>query len=110
GVEDLDVAPSTLVPGEPMAISWVPSASPSRIQVLLETGWHGAASLTTIWCETADDGELTVPAALTAHVDIPSCGECEMSYVRRLNRDVVDFGRGPIELRVASEYRFVAWW
>ncbi len=110
GVEDLDVTVATLEPGEPMTLTWTPSSSPSSIQVLLDTGWHGSTSLTTIWCETADDGELTIPGALTGYFDIPSCGECELSKVRRVTRDVVDFGAGPIELLVASEYKFVAWW
>jgi hypothetical protein len=110
GVEDLEITVPTLVPGEPMTLTWTPSSSPSHVQVLLDTGWHGSVSLTTIWCETADDGDLTIPGELTAWIDIPSCGECELSRVRRVNRDVVDFGSGPIELLVGSEYKFVAWW
>lgn len=110
GVDEFDVAVTPLEPGEPMTLTWTPSDSPSSVQVLLETGWHGASSLTTIWCETADDGELVVSGELTDRFDVPSCGECESSSARRLTRDVVDFGAGPIELLVASEYRFVAWW
>jgi hypothetical protein len=110
GVEDLDMTVEPIEPGEPMTLTWTPSDGPGTVQVLLETGWHGANSLTTIWCETADDGELTVSGELTGRFEIPSCGECEQSRARRLTRDVVDFGAGPVELLVASEHRFVAWW
>jgi len=98
-------------PGEDYRLTWEPDpASPGRIQVLLQTGWHGSVNLTTILCETEDDGELTVPASLTAEFQIPSCGECEMSYLSRFTRDWVDFGGGPIELFAASRVTFVPWW
>ena len=66
-------------------------------------------SLTTILCETEDDGDFVVPASLTAEFPIPSCGMCENSYIRRFTRDVVDFGQGPIQLFVAWQRPFVAW-
>ena len=77
---------------------------------MLETGWHGSPNLTTIWCESDDDGHLTVPGSMLEVFPIPSCGECGGSTMRRLTRDVVDFGGGPAELMVASEIWFVAWW
>ena len=108
------VAPGTpwdFEPGQDYHLTWEPEpSSPGRIQVLLQTGWHGSVNLTTILCETEDDGELTVPASLTAEFQIPSCGECEMSYLSRFTRDWVDFGDGPIELLVASRIQFVPWW
>lgn len=113
GVEPLLAEREPLVPGEPLVLTWtVPDhAVPgTRILVELMTGWHGSPTLTTIWCETTDDGELTIPASLTAEFSIPSCGECETSYLSRFTRDVVDFGAGPIELFVGSRVAFVAWW
>ena len=114
GVETLQAATESysFTPGDPFAVTWTTptTGAPSRIRLLLETGWHGSPSLTTIWCETDDDGELTVPASLTTEFPIPSCGECEMSELQRFTRDVVDFGQGPIELLVASELSFVPWW
>ena len=113
GVEGLvtDTSSYTIDPGEDMVITWEPGTDPhARIQVLLETGWHGSPSLTTIWCETEDDGELVVAAELTELFPIPSCGECEGSYISRFTRDFVDFGNGPVELFVASRQWFVAWW
>lgn len=114
GVETLsaDLESLDFETGEPLALSWEPpgSGQPSRIRLVLETGWHGANSLTTIWCETEDDGELTVPASLTAEFDVPSCGECEQSELQRFTRDLVDFGAGPVELLVVSELDFVPWW
>lgn len=111
GVEPFEATLTDIVPGEDLVLSWTPptTGAPSRVQLLIETGWHGASSLTTIWCETEDDGSLTVPASLTAEFPIPSCGECATSYLRRFTRDVVDFGQGPIELLVAWQRPFVAW-
>jgi len=113
GVEELvtDMGSGAIVPGEEMVVTWEPGTDPrARIQVLLETGWHGSPSLTTIWCETEDDGELVVAAELTELFPIPSCGECESSSISRFTRDLVDFGNGPVELLVASQRSFVAWW
>ena len=115
GVEPLesDVAQVDWVQGEDIVYTWEPptqSIPGSRIQLLIQTGWHGAPSLTTLWCETDDDGEITIPASITEQIPIPSCGECEMSYLTRFTRDIVDFGDGPIELFVGSSYQFVPWW
>lgn len=110
GVEAFDLTYTPIDPGSDMTLTWTPGTRDTRVEVRLETGWHGAAALTTIWCDTDDDGELVIPGVLTTHFDIPSCGECEMSIARRFTRDIVDFGAGPIELVVASEWPFVAWW
>ncbi len=112
GVEPLVASPDAwdFVPGEDYTVTWTAGSGKARIQLLLQTGWHGSPNLTTIWCETDDDGEITVPASLTEDFPIPSCGECEGSYISRFTRDLVDFGNGPIELFVASQYWFVAWW
>ena len=113
GVEALELHPDKyhFEPGDDATIAWTAGTDPAaRIQVLLMTGWHGSPNLTTIWCETKDDGELMIPAALTEDFPIPSCGECEGSFISRFTRDTVDFGNGPIELFVASRHWFVAWW
>jgi hypothetical protein len=111
-VEPLVATLETIVPGQDMTVTWRPPTDDqrSRIQLMLETGWHGSSSMTTIWCDTEDDGELVVPASLTSQFQIPSCGECEDSTIARYTHDVVDFGAGPVELFVASEMSFVAWW
>lgn len=112
GVAPLDADPSgwTFTPGEDYTVTWVPDAGGARIQLLVQTGWHGSPNLSTIWCETDDDGELVVPAALTEGFPIPGCGKCQASYLSRFTRDVVDHGHGPIELFVASQVQFIAWW
>lgn len=113
GVQTLvaDDSMNTFEPGEDYALTWEPTTEGrGRIQLRVMTGWHGSANLTTILCETEDDGELVVPASLTSEFQIPSCGECEVSYFGRFTRDVVDFGDGPIELLVTSRYAFVPWW
>jgi hypothetical protein len=96
--------------GKDMELSWEPGPGGDRIQVILATGWHAAADLTTIWCETDDDGELVIPQSMVDQFDIPSCGECEGSLISRFRRDAVDFGDGPIELFVASQRIWVPWW
>ncbi len=112
GVEPLVASYDRIVPGEAMSIRWDPPVEDrhSRIQVMLETGWHGSSAMTTIWCDTEDDGELLVPASLTTQFEIPSCGECEGSTISRYTQDWVDLGAGPIQLFVSSEMEFVAWW
>jgi hypothetical protein len=113
GVDDLiaDVWSYGFEPGEDLVVTWQAGCGQAaRVQLLLRTGWHGSPSQTTIWCESDDDGELVVPANLTAQFPIPSCGECEGSTLTRFTRDVVDFGAGPIELLVGSQRWFVAWW
>ena len=98
-------------PGQEYTIRWEPAEDPTHtIRLLLETGWHGSPDLTTIWCETEDDGELVVPASITAEFEPADCGECPtMSSLVRISRDVVDLGGGPIELLVASRLSFLPW-
>ncbi len=112
GVADLqcDEWSFQLVAGQDLSIQWEPGPGGDRIQVILATGWHGSPNLTTIWCETDDDGELVVAQALVDQFPIPSCGECEFSTISRFRRDTVDFGDGPIELFVASQRSWVPWW
>lgn len=72
GVEPLVASPDTwgFTPGEDYTVTWTPGDGSARIQLLVNTGWHGSPNLTTIWCETADDGELTAhpPARQVRHV------------------------------------------
>ena len=110
GVDTIDLDYTTLESGEDMTLTWTPGSGGTRVEVQLETGWHGSAALTTIWCDTEDDGELVIPGSITGYFQRPSCGECEMSTARRYTRDIVDFGAGPIQLLVASEWIFVPWW
>lgn len=95
-------------------IRWDPPpggpASGTRVYALIQTGWHGSPSLTTIWCDASDDGDLVVDASLLERFPIPSCGECEGSYVGRYTQANLDFGAGPVQLFVASRRWFVAWW
>lgn len=115
GVPDLEttVDDTPFEPGQPYVVAWTAPAQPvagARIRLRLETGWHGSPNLTTLWCETDDDGSLTVPAALTAQVPVPSCGKCVPSTLARFTRDQVDVGAGPVVLEVASEWTFIPWW
>lgn len=115
GVEDLEstVEDVPFVPGEDYPVTWTPPSTTvpgARIRLEIETGWHGSPGLFTLWCETEDNGSLTVPASLTAQVPVPMCGKCERSTLARFTRDIVDFGAGPIVLEVASEQSFIPWW
>jgi hypothetical protein len=50
--------------GADETIRWTADAGGARIQIALYLGWHGSPWTDLLICETADDGELTIPSAL----------------------------------------------
>lgn len=84
-------------------IRWTPASS-GRVALWLQVGHHGAPYEARLVCESADDGELTVPGSLIADFPQPASGlEQHASYLVRFDRDVEDGAVGPIELLVSSE-------
>ncbi len=115
GVEDLEAQADAIhfQAGTSLQVAWTPAVIPvpgTRIQLRIETGWHGSTHLTTLWCETDDDGTLEVPASLTALVPQVTCGKCEQSWLGRLTREILPTDAGPIELQVISRVAFVPWY
>lgn len=105
GVADLTGAPSslTLVAGQPTEVTWTAAGS-GRIQVALLVGWHGAPWEAMLLCETADDGALTIPAALVTALPRASTGlESHPSTITRFERKSVTGPHGPIEFVVGSQ-------
>ena len=93
-------------------VKWEPGVdnpAGTRVVVNLATGWHGASNLITILCDAEDDGELTIPASMVAEFKIPSCGECEMSYMGRYTRSTLETDGGLFQLQVLTRKSFVAW-
>jgi hypothetical protein len=81
-----------------------------RIQLALRVGWHGAPYQMMLLCESADDGELTIPRQLIAQ--LPPFGGVGLfpwpSNVTRFTRGVASTAAGPVELFVGSQAN-VSW-
>lgn len=85
-------------------IAWTPEPGGAIIQLALVVGHHGAPYEAQLVCESADDGELTIPGGLIARLPDRANGlEQHSSRVARLRRDVSAGAGGPIELVVASQ-------
>jgi hypothetical protein len=83
-------------------IAWTPEGV-GRVQVALRLGWHGAPWTDQLLCETADDGSVTIPAALASQFPYFEGGLFQVpSSLTRFERDVVETAEGPIELLVGS--------
>ena len=90
--------------GEDETISWTAAAGGARIQIALYLGWHGSPWTDLLVCETADDGELVIPAALIERMPYFDIGLFQWpSWIRRFRRAWVTAPVGPIEILVASE-------
>ncbi|HLU66196.1 MAG TPA: hypothetical protein VKZ63_07960 [Kofleriaceae bacterium] len=83
-------------------IRWTPESS-GEIQLALLTGHHGSPYRSLLVCETADDGELTIPGSLITQFPRDDSGhEQHFSWIARFTRDLADTPAGPIELWIAS--------
>jgi hypothetical protein len=92
-----------LVDDEDEAITWT-AASAAKIQIALVVGWHGAPHEAVLVCETADDGAFTIPGGLIAQLPRASSGlEQHLSWIQRLDREVLASPAGPIEIVVGSQ-------
>jgi hypothetical protein len=104
GVADLVVAtdpPLTLASGQPLTVTWTPSAGPGRIHMALNVDQHGNSPVTLV-CTVADTGAATVPAELvTALLDFGVSGFASFDLYRR-TVDSVTLAPGCVELRVFS--------
>jgi hypothetical protein len=107
GVAPLEVEASSwaLVDGEDFPVSWTASDdAAARIQIALRVGWLGVPYQMMLLCETADDGDLTIPGALIAQ--LPPVGGPPYyphpSAITRFTRSVVTTSAGPFELLVGS--------
>jgi hypothetical protein len=105
GVAPLEDSPQQVVlhDGEDHAIHWKPVPGDARIEVALYLGWHGAPWTDLLICETADDGELVIPAQVFAPMSHFSIGLFQWaSWVARFRRTYVEGTTGPIEIKVAN--------
>lgn len=93
----------TLVDGQPATVTWTAAGS-GTIQVALLVGWHGAPWEAMLVCETADDGELTIPGALVTALPRASSGlESHASTLTRFDRTSVLGPDGVIEVIAGSQ-------
>ncbi len=95
-----------------LQITWNPAGDSSKIELILNAGWHGAPPLGVIRCEAEDvDGQITVPQRLL--VDLPYCaGIClfqHPNWIERLSRVVVETSAGPLAAHVYSRFPLHYW-
>jgi hypothetical protein len=60
-----------------------------------------------IWCDSLDDGEITVPASLLDRYPAVSGGINESSAIGRMSAATLDLPTGPIALQVVSQQQFL---
>ena len=81
-------------------VTWE-GAGDGRVQLALRLGWHGGPTMDMLLCESADDGEHTIPGALIAHFPYFEGGLFQVpSSLGRFARGVT--AAGDIELFVGS--------
>jgi|GEM_PF-3115237 len=105
GAPDFDLPEDgslTLVDGEDLVITWTPTEH-GVVQLLLNSGWHGAPPEATLVCEVpASEGRLVVPQAIVEAYP-PESGFGlfpHSSYVTLFDRARADVGGGVVELVV----------
>lgn len=90
---------------EDLVVTWpAPPAGRGRFELAFVVGWHGAPYEAMLFCETDDDGSLTVPGGLIAALPRQSSGlESHPSWLARIDRRVVLTPAGPIEVTVGTQ-------
>lgn len=103
GVAPLSIGFAALVElhdGEDETLAWTPAPGGARIQVALYLGWHGSPWTDLLVCETADDGDLTIPHGLIEQMPYFEVGLFQWpSSVMRFRRAWA----GDVEILAASE-------
>lgn len=91
--------------GEDETIRWTPEPGDARIQIALYLGWHGTPWTDLLICETADDGELVIPAATIdpmSYLDGAALFQWP-SWISRYRRAWVTTPVGDLEIIAASQ-------
>ena len=103
GVEQLVLSSLNwqLVAGEDLTISWTAGATDARIIISLNIDQHGNSPVTMV-CDTEDDGEEAVPAALVDILINYGVTGFATGTIRRRSADRVDLDAGCAELLVYS--------
>jgi hypothetical protein len=91
------VGAPTITSGQDSSITWNVAADPAESVEIVVTGRELGDGLTHILCSTADDGEFTIPAAITGF--LPSADFGSAISVARINGDPI--GQDPDQ--IASE-------
>ena len=113
GVADLAVSwgeALELVDGSDNVAKWVPAGNDATVELIIQTGWHGSASIATIWCSAPDaEGQISIPQHMVEMYPIADGGvalEQHPSFVRRVKRQVWETDFGPVQVFTSSEYTF----
>jgi len=116
GIADLAIGLAdrriTLVNGQDNEFTWTPAADGSTVELVLQTGWHGAPPTSLLWCQAPDAvGKVVMPQALVEGVGILDPDQPSLfqhpSYARRVRRSIVESTGGPLEITLTSQVGLV---
>lgn len=102
----------TLLDGQDNEFTWTPAGDGSTVEVVLQTGWHGAPPTSLLWCQAPDvAGRVVMPQALVEGVGILDPDQPSLfqhpSYARRVRRTFVESAGGPLEVTLTSQVGLV---
>jgi len=101
--------PLVLKNGSDNVVTWVPQGDGTTVELAILTGWHGSPPVATIWCTAPDsDGQIVIPQKMIE--GYPPAGGIGLfqwlSFIRRVQREVVETPFGPVEVTASGEYWF----
>jgi len=104
---DLQSNSITLTDGQDNEVAWEPIENGGLVQMILNSGWHGAPPEATMYCEApASRGRLVIPQAVVE--GFPSTGgiglEPHMSYIGVARRVRASLPGGEVEFSVGWRY------
>jgi len=99
-----------LTDGRDAVIDLEPQDDGALVELVLQTGWHGAPAEGILWCTASGQAtEVTIAASLVDQ--FPPAGGIGLfphpSYLRRVQRRLLDDPSGTIEVSLASEASLV---
>ncbi len=101
--------PLVLQDGKDNVIEWEPQGDDATVELAILIGWHGSPPVATLWCTAKEaDGKIVIPQKMVE--GYPPAGGIglfqHMSFIRRVNRKIVETQFGPVEITVSGEIWF----
>ncbi len=98
-VTDLD-CPPPIAEGEPLTVTWTPGTQGDSMRFHLRSGNHGT-QFSTLVCDTADDGELIVDAALLS-TWLADFHPVNLWLLQRSSASTTESGAATVEFEVST--------